>query len=203
MKNKLILGLTGGSGTGKSSVLKHLKAKGAYVIDGDSVARKVVENGKPALLEIKAHFGESVINPDGSLARRKLGNIVFSDKKSLDILNKITHKYIKDEILEEIKNTDKTLVAIEAAELFEGGLGGICDFTIAVLADIEIRKKRIIERDCLTLAQAENRIMSQKSDEYYINHCDFCVKNDGKITDMITEINKIIEKLETDNAKSD
>lgn len=194
MKKKII-GITGGSGSGKSSVLNFLKTLGAHVIDGDCVARRVAEPGQPALAEIRAYFGEGVILPDSSLNRRKLGNIVFADKAALSMLNKITHKYIKDEIKKEIEASLSPLIIIEAAALFKGGLAPICDFTIAVLASAEVRKKRIMERDSLTGEQAQNRIMSQESDEYYISNCDFYVMNDGDFTETAKKIKKIIDDI--------
>ena len=100
---KKIIGLTGGTGTGKSSVSALFKKKGAHVIDADLTARKIVEPGRPALNEIKNHFGDKVINDDGTLNRKALAAIVFSDSSELDILDKITHKYVKEDILNEIK----------------------------------------------------------------------------------------------------
>ncbi|MBP3337726.1 MAG: dephospho-CoA kinase [Clostridia bacterium] len=193
---KKIIGLTGGTGTGKSSVSALFKKRGAHVIDADLTARKIVEPGRPALNEIKNHFGDKVINDDGTLNRKALAAIVFSDSSELDILDKITHKYVKEDILNEIKNTDNSLFVIDAPLLHKGGLAEICDVTLAVVADDFLRKKRIIARDNLTQAEAENRIKSQKSNDYYSALCDFTIENNENIDNLKESITKIIENLE-------
>jgi len=193
---KKIIGLTGGTGTGKSSVSAFFKKGGAHVIDADLTARKIVEPGLPALNEIKNHFGDKVINNDGTLNRKALAAIVFSDSSELDILDKITHKYVKEDILNEIKNTDNSLFVIDAPLLHKGGLAEICDVTLAVVADDFLRKKRIIARDNLTQAEAENRIKSQKSNDYYSALCDFTIENNENIDNLKESITKIIENLE-------
>ena len=195
MKKKLIIGITGGSGTGKSSVLKSFSDSGALIIDGDKVSREITKPTSPALFEICSHFGDGVLAKDGTLNRKKLGNIVFKDKDELSILNKITHKYIKEDILRKIENAKNPLIIIEAAELILGGLGEICDATVCILSKKDKRKERIILRDDLTEEQAENRINSQKSDEYYIENCDFCVYNDDSLADAISSLKKIIDDI--------
>lgn len=195
LMNKIILGITGGSGTGKSTVLSALRSFGAYTIDADLTARRITEAGSAALFEIKEHFGNGVIAPDGSLFRKKLGDIVFSDKNELRILNEITHKYIKEDILNEINQANNPLTVIEAAELHLGGLAEICTATVAVLADREIRKKRIMKRDKLTSSQAENRISAQKSDEYYKEITDYQIYNNNDPSIVIDELKKIIDEI--------
>ena len=195
VKKKLIIGITGGSGTGKSSVLKSFSDSGALIIDGDKVSREITKPASPALLEIYSHFGDGILSEDGTLDRKKLGNIVFKDKDELSILNKITHKYIKEDILRKIDNAKNPLIIIEAAELILGGLGEICDATVCILSKKDKRKERIILRDDLTEEQAENRINSQKSDEYYIENCDFCVYNDDSLADAISSLKKIIDDI--------
>ena len=194
--SKKIIGITGGSGTGKSSVSAILKDFGAYVIDADLTARKIVQKGSPALSEIEKHFGKSVINEDGTLNRKALAAIVFADEKELDILDKITHKYVKEDILNEIKSTNSKLFVIDAALLHKGELDGICDITIAVTAPLNLRKERIIKRDAISEKDAEMRISAQKSDEYYSQACDFTIEN-NKNTDYLREkITEILKKLE-------
>lgn len=192
----LILGVTGGSGCGKSNFCRMLKEKGAYVIDADLVARDVVRPGERALLKIKKTFGTEYILPNGELDRKKLGALVFSDSDKLNILNQITHKYIIKEIKKRIKESACSLKVIDAAVLFESGLADICDRTVCVLADKETRVKRISERDNLTYDAAKKRINAQQSDDFYRSHADDVILNNGSQEELEKENEKYFEKME-------
>ena len=167
-----IIGLTGGTGSGKGFVSERLKARKAYVIDGDAVAHEIIEKGRPAYKEIVDYFGNEILDEDGNIFRRKLGNIVFSDKDKLAFLNSCTHKYINMEIMriiEEVKPQTNvySAIIIDAPLLAEAGLVDICDDIWVVYADSEVRVKRIMERDSISEEQARNRIASQRSWEEY------------------------------------
>lgn len=174
----MIIGVTGGSGTGKSTVSDYLKKAGFYVIDADSVAHSVMESGSPCLNEVLDFFGNEYLNSDGSLNRKKLGSKVFEDKNLLEKLNEITHKYIIKEI--EFLALKHPFVVIDAALLFESGLSKLCDKTIFVSCIKEIRIKRIMARDNVTEQYASSRINAQKDDDFYRQRCDFEIVNDGK-----------------------
>ncbi len=167
-----IIGLTGGTGSGKGFVAERLRKRNAYVMDADVIAHEIIEKGKPAYNEIVKYFGDEILDEDGQIIRRKLGDIVFSDSEKLAFLNLCTHKYINMEIMRVIKEispqTDKyTAIVIDAPLLAEAGLADICDDIWVVYADSEVRIKRIIERDSITEEQARKRIASQKSWEEY------------------------------------
>ena len=167
-----IIGLTGGTGSGKGFVSERLKKRNAYVMDADKIAHEIIEKDKPAYKEIVDYFGRSILDESGCIIRRKLGDIVFSDSEKLAFLNKCTHKYINMEIMriiEEVRpQTDKyTAIVIDAPLLAEAGLTDICDDIWVVYADSEVRVKRIMERDSITEEQARNRIASQKTWEEY------------------------------------
>lgn len=167
-----IIGLTGGTGSGKGFVSERLKARKAYVIDADAVAHEIIEKGRPAYKEIVDCFGSEILDEDGNIFRRKLGNIVFSDKDKLAFLNSCTHKYINMEIMriiEEVKPQTNvySAIIIDAPLLAEAGLVDICDDIWVVYADSEVRVKRIMERDSISEEQARNRIASQRSWEEY------------------------------------
>ncbi|MDR4022949.1 MAG: dephospho-CoA kinase [Eubacteriales bacterium] len=167
-----IIGLTGGTGSGKGFVSERLKARKAYVIDADAVAHEIIEKGRPAYKEIVDYFGSEILDEDGNIFRRKLGNIVFSDKDKLAFLNSCTHKYINMEIMriiEEVKPQTNvySAIIIDAPLLAEAGLVDICDDIWVVYADSEVRVKRIMERDSISEEQARNRIASQRSWEEY------------------------------------
>lgn len=185
MRNKTVVGITGGSGCGKTTVAEKIRDAGFPVIDADVVARQVVEPGKKCLEELKAVFGEKYIQSDGTLNRRKLGGLVFSDKEKLRYLNEITGKYIREEIERRIFGCNSSVIFIDGAVLIESGMR--FDFMIAVLADINIRINRIMERDGLDEKSAKERINSQKKDKFYIDHSDFVIYNNGSRGDINVE----------------
>ena len=167
-----IIGLTGGTGSGKGFVSERLKARKAYVIDADAVAHEIIGKGRPAYKAIVDYFGSEILDENGNIFRRKLGNIVFSDKDKLAFLNSCTHKYINMEIMriiEEVKPQTNvySAIIIDAPLLAEAGLVDICDDIWVVYADSEVRVKRIMERDSISEEQARNRIASQRSWEEY------------------------------------
>lgn len=191
-----ILGITGGSGTGKTTVSKLFAEKGFYIIDADIVAREIVEPGKPALSEIEAFFGKSVIKEDKTLDRKALAGIVFTDSEKLKRLNEITHKYITESIEEKLEKYSGEWAVIDAAVLLESGLGEKCDKILSVVADFDVRKKRIIARDSLSEKQATDRLNSQKGKEFYIENSDFVIENNADEYALKKAVDEIIKRLE-------
>ena len=192
---RCVIGVTGGTGCGKSTVSSILKELGAKIIDADIVSREIVKKGQPALAEIKETFGGGVILADGSLDRKKLGAIVFADKKKLDILNKITHKYIIEEITKAELSFKDGIFIIDAALLFQTGLDKLCNKTISVVSGEDVRMKRLNERDGLTLNEAKNRISSQENEIYYKNHSDYVIENNGTIDELKSETERILKEI--------
>lgn len=182
-----IYGLTGGSGSGKSSAAKILKEKGFYVIDADIIARKIL-NGK-VLNELRLAFGNSVINADGSLNRKNLAKIVFADDDKLSLLNSITHPEIARIIINEIETCGNNKVIIDAAALLVcKPLMDICDKIIVVCADKEVRIARIMKRDGLTYEEAKSRIDSQMTDDEMIKNADIVWHNVGTTQNLRSTI---------------
>ena len=192
----MILGVTGGSGCGKSSFSKLLAAKGAQVIDADETARQIVEPGMPALGEIAEAFGREYLCSDGTLDRKKLGKLVFSDAKKLHILNKITHKYIIAEIKRKLDELHAAVIVIDAALLFETPLAELCTRTVCVLAEERVRAERIMARDGLSEEQALDRIRSQQKDAFYISHADDVIYNNGTEKELKEACQKYWEQWE-------
>ena len=186
-----IVGVTGGSGAGKTVATKVLSLQGAEILDADILAREVVMPGMPALCEIQKEWDGVVEN--GTLNRRALAKIVFNDESELHKLNAITHKYIIEKINQRIKNSDAPIFVIDAIALFESGLSDLCDITICVIADREKRLERIMKRDNLTKLEAEERINAQKSDGFYIENADFTIYNNGNLAETEDEIGRIIK----------
>lgn len=173
----MIIGITGGSGSGKSSLAGLMQSEDALLIDADIIAREVVEKGMPALLEIVNTFGEDILMPDGSLNRKKLGAIVFGDKQRLLLLNQITHKYITERILDIINTKGYKSYIIDAAILIESEMYKSCDVVVVVTADEKVRINRIMERDGLSKTEAAKRVASQTAQEELIKKADYVIEN--------------------------
>ena len=189
-RNKRLVGITGGSGCGKSHLSGLLRERGIPVIDCDLVSREIMSKGKPCTKEVIDFFGEEIA-PYGEVNRRKLGKIVFSDPEKLKKLNEITHKYILADIYNKMEKEDSYVVCLDGATLIESGIE--CDVLVGILADKQIRKNRIMGRDNLTEEDAENRIQAQKDDSFYIENCDFVVYNNSGEYDIDAFIKRITE----------
>jgi len=192
LEGVMVVGLTGQTGSGKSTVSQVFSSNGFAVIDADLVARKVVEKGTKCLLEITELFGDEVILPDGCLNRKALGGIVFTDRTKLETLNTIIYPYITGEILRQIRLHSKRgekLILLDAPTLFESRADDFCEIIISVLADPEIREERIVARDSITPEQARNRMDSQLPEDFFRTHSDYIITNNGTI-DSLTEISK-------------
>lgn len=179
-----VVGLTGQTGAGKSTVSKIFASNGFVVINADIVARQVVEKGSKCLAEIEEFFGSDIIDNGGNLDRKKLAGIVFSDKTKLETLNTITYPYITGEILRQINEfaeREEKLILLDAPTLFESRADDFCEIIISVLADEDIREKRIIQRDGLTSEQARKRMGSQLDEEFFATHSDYIIHNNSNI----------------------
>ncbi len=174
-----IIGITGGSGAGKTTVCAELKKYGAVIVDADKISKEITKKGSPALGEIEKAFGKQYILPSGELDRKALGKMVFSDDSKLELLNKITHKYIYLKMEEKIKNAQSRVVVLDVPLLFGTDFPFRCDLTVAVVADREERIRRIVARDGITREMAEARIKNQMSDDEYRELADICFENNG------------------------
>ncbi len=180
MGKLIIVGLTGPTGAGKTTVSKLLTQNGYRIIDADLVAREVVLPSTPCLVEIKNVFGQQVVNEDGSLNRRALGAVVFSDKQKLKQLEGILFPAIIARIGEMLKKCEQegeTLVILDAPTLLESGADSLCDYVVVVMAPQNARLMRIIARDNLTFEQGMQRINAQQSDDFYLDSADYVVDN--------------------------
>lgn len=193
-----VIGLTGKTGAGKSTIAAFLKKKGCYIIDGDKIARDILLPGEPAVKELAAAFGEDIILPDGSIDRKKVAARAFRDRESTDRLNAVTHPHITDRFISERDKAEREgykAAVIDAAALLESDCKSLCSFFVVVTAPEDVRLERILKRDGITKEQALTRIKAQKSDEYYFSQADYIVKNypphsiDG-------ELEKLARKLE-------
>ena len=193
-----IIGLTGGSGAGKSLVCEAFFSYGVKSIDTDKISREVTKKDSECLRELTEYFTKNILTHDGELDRKKLAEIVFSNGKNLDILNRITHEYIlercKDVILDMQKTGEKSAI-IDAPVLFESGFDKHCDIIISVISDRKKRIERIIKRDNITKSQVENRIKNQKSDEFFIEHSDYIIYNNSDYENIKTQVSEIYKNI--------
>ncbi|MDO9573364.1 MAG: dephospho-CoA kinase [Candidatus Contubernalis sp.] len=193
----LTVGLTGSIACGKSAVSKILTRKGAEVIDLDQVAREVVQPGTAAWSKIVSFFGQDVLAGDGSLNRRKLGEIIFADVNQRKKLNEITHGPIINKVLERKKifssspkNRGKMLV-IMAPLLIEAGMNNMVELIIVVTCHEEIQKKRLMERENINGLEAERRMGSQMPPEEKNKYADFIIDNSGSLEETAEQVDRI------------
>lgn len=175
-----IIGLTGLTGAGKSTVAKKLIAYGCYHIDADRVARDVINNNENVKNKLRERFGEDVVNADGTTNRPILASRAFASKESTNALNEITHPAVTEEIQSIIKDMEEVGyrgVIIDAIALFESGEDKLCDFTVAVVAPMDIRLERIMKRDGITEEKALERINAQKDEKFFTEKADFVLWN--------------------------
>ena len=158
-----ILGITGGTGSGKTTLLNAARRLGATVIDCDALYHELLERNPKMLAEIQAHFPAAF--PNGSFDRKALGAIVFDNAEKLLLLNRITHRYVAQEVEALLKNT--SFAAIDAIALFESGLAERCDVTVALTAPEAVRIERLMKRDGISREYAQARIRAQKCDVEY------------------------------------
>lgn len=164
------------SGAGKTTVSEVFKENGFEVINCDMVAREVTEKGTACLKEIAEKF-DGVLNPDGTLDRKKLGSIVFNDKEKLKLLNDTIYPFISYRVIKGIENTDNNYVLLDAPTLFESGIDFICDGVVSVVCDKELSVKRIMARDNISEEAAESRLSSQHDKSFYKEKSSFCIEN--------------------------
>ena len=192
-----ILGLTGKTGAGKSTVAAYLEKKGCFIIDGDKVAREIVLANSPALRELAGAFGEDIILPDGSLDRKALAARAFSSREKTELLNSITHPHIKrcfEQLVQKACSEGFSLAVIDAAALLESDCRELCEKIIVVHADEELRLRRILRRDGITREQALTRIKGQREDNYYFERADVVIYN-NEDTDLTNELEKLKELI--------
>ncbi|CEQ31142.1 dephospho-CoA kinase [[Clostridium] sordellii] len=190
----LVIGLTGNIGCGKSSLSKILKDNSLDIIDADIISREIMSNNK-LLEEVFQVFGEDVKDKDGTLNRKKLASIVFSDDKKLIALNDITHPAIKNEIKRRIKDIEhkgRNIVIVDAALLIEGKFLDLIDKLIVITCDEKEQLNRVMDRDNSNMDEALNRISSQMSQDEKVKFGDYIIDNSGSLEELNYKANKLI-----------
>lgn len=190
-----VFGITGASGSGKSSVCSMLASFGVEIIDTDVIAREVVEKGSECLDELTEYFGRKILCSDGTLNRSLLAELAFSDKEKTAKLNGITHKYIRARVVEIIKNSVSDLIAVDGAVIIGSDIEQECEFIVSVLADRDIRTERIKKRDALTDSQAAKRLDAQPDEEFYKSHSRYIIYNNGSAHELCKQVRGLYDKI--------
>ncbi|MBQ3847328.1 MAG: dephospho-CoA kinase [Clostridia bacterium] len=178
----IVLGVTGGTGTGKSTVCKMLKDKGAKVIDADKIAKKAQRKGTPAYERIVEHFGKGILQENGEIDRAALGKIVFHDYREMLTLNHIVHEYVSKEIKEKVKTyreEGESLVVLDVPIPIEEGFFDTANSIWTVSANNDVRVERLMERMKISESEAEVRINAQMSNREYEEIADTVIQNEG------------------------
>ncbi|MGM0411246.1 MAG: dephospho-CoA kinase [Bacillota bacterium] len=197
----MIIGLTGGIATGKSTVANILKSLGSYVIDADKISHEILDKSKEAYKAVVEEFGKNILDENEKIDRKKLGKEVFSENKKLQKLENITHPFILREIkkkIEKNKNEHKHLV-LDAPLLFETNLDEVVDCTILIVCDYSIQIKRIKNRDGLSVEEAKKRIDAQMPLSEKKKLADEIISNNGSREELIYKVLRKWKKLNLNN----
>ena len=194
-----VIGLTGGTGSDKSVVSKSLLAAGAVIVDADRIAHEIILKGEPAYHEIIEYYGTGILDAEGNIIRKKLGEIVFNDKEKLAFLNQCTHKYITAEVKRQIAEAKEAgtakAIIVDAPLLLEAKLETVCDLVWVVYAEPEVRAQRVMARDGITYELAKARIANQKSWEEYRAAADAVIDNSKDLVHLEKQLDEILKTL--------
>ena len=168
---KIVVGITGCTGAGKTSLLHALEREGACILDCDKIYHEMLESDESLRKALRAAFGGTIFRADGTVDVHALGLIVFQDAEKLATLDAIVRAHVPRECARRMAESDKKLIGLDAIKLIECGLGAICDATVAVTAPEEVRVRRIMARDGITEEYARARIAAQQAAEYFRAQC--------------------------------
>lgn len=192
-----IIGITGNSGSGKSTIAKIIKEEcNGIIIDADKIAKNMTNTSTEYLKEIAKVFGMNVIN-DNQLNRQKMADIIFNDKMQKEKLDKITFKYVVDEIKMQVDLAKEkyNYIILDVPLLFESKLNELCNYTVGVISDKKDKINRICTRDNISKEKAIQRIDSQPDNKFYINNCDYIINN-SRIEEITAKVHEMLKKLQ-------
>ena len=193
-----VIGITGPTGAGKTTVLNVLSGLGGVILDCDAIYHDLTESCAPMRAELAVRFGADIFDENGQLLRKKLGAVVFGDEQALSELNEITHRYVYravEEAIAKAQEQGKPAAAIDAIALLESGLGQLCHATVAVTADDELRVRRIMARDSISEEYARKRVEAQKPSRWFEEHCDYTLRNEGAPSEVEAKAKELFQKL--------
>ena len=198
MKKCRILGLTGQSGAGKSTVAEFLEQNGFYVISADLLVRKIYNSGSPCLKTIAAVFGEDIISDNGTPDRKLLAKRAFSSKENTALLSSIVHPFVTAELFTQIKKAAEsgaTTVVYDAPQLFESNADVICDKIISITAEKSVRLERICKRDNISKENALMRMNAQLDEEFFRENSDYIIENNSDISSLKIQLESLLKQL--------
>lgn len=196
MKDTLIIGLTGNIGTGKTTVLKMLRAYGACTIDADDVAHDVIQPGQPAHAQVVAAFGQEILDDSGIIDRKRLGQIVFNDPNKLARLEHLIHPAIIARINALIEAANEAVVVIEAIKLLEAGMAAtLCDQVWVVTSPVEQQIERLMAERGMTRAAALARLSSQSPQSFKVSQADVVIDNSGSLAQLERQVQAAWQRL--------
>ena len=184
----LVIGLTGGTGSGKTEVARVLQKRGGIIVSGDRIGKEVVEQNPQVLKKLVKVFGREILNENGRLNRRKLGSLAFSSEKNQKRLNQIVHPHLLKELKKRITSAKKTeaegkFLVVDAALISEWGLEKELDMTVLVASPVKLRLQRLIKQG-LNSKEAQNRIKRQLRDAQRRKKADYVIENDGSLKEL-------------------
>ena len=192
--NKVLIGLTGGNAGGKSLAGRYFAALGLPLLDTDAIYHDLLESDKDLINDLSRAFGREIA-PGGCLNRAALSQKVFGNPALLPRLNEITHPKIAEALIERLKAESGKAAVIEATLLFESGLSKGVHVTVTVTAPPEKRLLRLMERNNLSRAEAEKRLLAQESDEYRVKQSDYVITNNGSRADLERAVKNLVSRL--------
>lgn len=193
----MLIGLTGGIGSGKSTVAAMFNKYGLPIVDADYIARRVVEPNQPAWKKIVAYFGSDILLPDNTIDRKKLGEIVFNDEQKRNKLNEITHPIIISELMDEARALELVngKVIVDIPLLFESKREELFEYIVVVYVSYSTQVKRLMGRDQITLEEAKSRISAQMSLDEKKAGADFVIYNDEDLAFTEEQVKNILNKF--------
>ena len=191
----LKVGLTGGMGSGKSTVARRVAELGAVIIDADQIARDVVEPGEPALTELAEAFGEDILLDDGSLNRGELAKRAFVSAEKTELLNSITHPRIEQRTEEQFNAAGDAIIVFDSPLLIEMGQSEAQDLVVVVHTPVEVRLDRLVESRGVDREDAKQRIAKQISDDKRLQFADVVLENSGTEEDLVRQVDRIWERI--------
>lgn len=190
-----IIGITGSSGSGKSTVCEILNEKyNVKIIDADKIAKELLTSGTEYYNDVISKFGREITDDVGEIDRKKLADLIYNDDKKREMLNNSTFYYVVKEIKLRAKEINSVDIIIDAPLLFESKLDDICNFTIGVIAKESVQIERIIKRDSISKKQACKRLKAQQTNDFYMSKCTEIIENNNEYIETEKQIEEIAKK---------
>ncbi len=193
-----IVGLTGGSGSGKGMVCRLFRTLGCSVIDTDELYHDMISSDSDCSRALIERFGPDISDADGAIIRPVLADIVFGDSQALSDLNRIAHSFVRDaceSLIKKEREKGTDILIIDAPQLFEAGMDSICDHTVAVVCDRQSRIKRICDRDGITSIKATARMVAQHTDAFFCENCDYIIDNNSDIARLLCRVRVVLDTI--------